>query len=363
MNIFVDSGVILTVEKQKKLLINVLFYAAMAIILYFGFKALAGPLLPFAIAFVLAAALQGIIRWLIEKFNFRKGFSSVFTVLGVYTLFGSVSVWLIRALYRQLSELLTALPQYSEKISSAFSYIIDKVNLIFGSMPDGFLEDIPATALESCAQRLADAVSGFATDLAKGIPSFLLSFAVTVIAGIYFAKDYDKIITLAKQSLPQKLTEKAVFIKEVMLKKLAKLIKGYLIIIGMTFFELLIGLGLLNVKYALIIAAVTAIVDILPVLGCGTVLVPWAVLSALTGNTGRAIGLVVLYAIITVMRNVTEPKIIGNKLGVHPVLILAAVFLGLKLLGGVGVIVAPIAVVIIKTFLENRRATLPTPSE
>ena len=340
----------MAVEKQKKLLINVAFYTVTAVFVYISARLLTGPLLPFAIAFGLATVLQGAIRWLCEKFRLKKGFASVSLVLAVYTVIGVATVWLVRALYRQVSDLVTTLPQYSDSISKGFSYIADKIKVIFGSMPEIFSEDIPSTAISPLAENLGQAIS----DIATAIPSFLLSVAVTVIAGAYFAKDYGKITDSVNRLVPKSILERLVFIKDVILKKLGKMLKGYLVIVAMTFFELLVGLGLLKVKYALIIALVTAIVDILPVLGSGTVLIPWAVVSGLSGNAGRAIGLVVLYIVVTVVRNVTEPKIIGSRLCIHPVLMLAAVFVGLKLFGGVGVIVVPLGVVVIKSLIESR---------
>ncbi len=344
----------MAVEKQKKLLINVAFYTVTAVFVYISARLLTGPLLPFAIAFGLATVLQGAIRWLCEKFRFKKGFASVSLVLAVYTVIGVATVWLVRALYRQVSDLVTTLPQYSDSISKGFSYIADKIKVIFGSMPEIFSEDIPSTAISTLAENLGQAISDIATDFAKAIPSFLLSVAVTVIAGAYFAKDYGKITDSVNRLVPKSILERLVFIKDVILKKLGKMLKGYLVIVSMTFFELLVGLGLLKVKYALIIALVTAIVDILPVLGSGTVLIPWAVVSGLSGNAGRAIGLVILYIVVTIVRNVTEPKIIGSKLGIHPVLMLAAVFVGLKIFGGIGVIIVPLGVVVVKSLLESR---------
>lgn len=346
----------MTVEKQKKLLINIAFYTVIAVFVYISLRLLAGPLLPFAIAVVLATVLQGAIRWLCKRFNFKKGFAAVSLVLTVYGVVGAATVWLVRALYRQLSDLVSTLPQYTESITNAIGYISEKVKLIFGGMPEIFSEGIPSTALETLTERLGEAISGLATNFAKGIPAGLLSLAITIIAGVYFAKDYGKIIDSINSLVPGEMLEKLIFIKDVILKKLGKMFKGYLIIIALTFAELLLGLGLLKVKYALVIALVTALVDILPVLGSGTVLIPWAVVSGLSGNTGRAIGLVVIYVIITIVRNVTEPKIIGSKLGIHPVLMLAAVFVGLKIFGGVGVIIVPLGVVVVKSVLESRTA-------
>ncbi len=347
----------LTIDKQKNLLVRILFYTVVLGLAYLALKLLAGPLLPFTLALAVAVSLQGIIRFLCERLHFKRGFAAVSLVITVYTVIGVAVVWLVRALYRQLTELIATLPEYSEDISRAISDILDKINGFFGRMPDignGILEDIPTTALSSLAERATEFITQFAADFAQGIPAFLLSLAVMIIATAYFAKDYVRVETFLTDNLPQGLLEKLIGIKEGLLKKLGKLLKGYLLIVGMTFLELLIGLGLLKIKYALIIAAVTALVDILPVLGSGTVLIPWAVFCALAGNVGRAVGLVVLYIIITIIRNVTEPKIIGSKLGVHPVLMLVSVFLGLRLFKGIGVIIAPIAVIVAKSIFEHR---------
>ncbi len=347
----------LTVSEQKSLLIKILFYAVVLGGVYALLRLASGPLLPFLLAGGLAVCLQGVINRLCSKFRFKKGFAAVSVVIAVYTVVGVLAVWLMRALYRQLTDLIAALPRYSESISSAFSALVQKVNHFFGKMPDigsGFLEDIPTAALTTVAEKTASFLTDFAAKFAQGIPNFLLSLAVTVTLSAYFTKDYTKITECISKYIPRNFIEKATYIKNTLLKKLGKLFRGYLTVMILTFLELLIGLKILGVKYALIISAVTAAVDILPVLGSGTVLIPWAVGCALTGNPSRAVGLIVLYIIITAVRNVSEPKIIGDKLGVHPVLMLASVFLGLRIFGGAGVILAPITVIICKSVFESK---------
>ncbi len=347
----------MTASEQKNLLIKILFYAVVLGGAYALLKVAAGPLLPLLLAGGIAVCLQGVINRLCAKFRFKKGFAAVSVVIAVYTVVGVLAVWLVRALYRQLTELVAALPRYSESISQSFSALLQKINHFFGKMPDigsDMFEDIPTAALTAVAEKAASFLTDFAAKFAQGVPNFLLSLAVTITLSAYFAKDYTKITEFISKRIPEKIIEKAVFIKNNLLKKLGKLLRGYLTIMVLTFFELLIGLKILGVKYALIISVVTAVVDILPVLGSGTVLVPWAVGSALTGNPSRAVGLIVLYIMITIVRNVSEPKIIGDKLGVHPVLMLASVFLGLRIFGGAGVIIAPIAVIIAKSVLETK---------
>ena len=173
---------------------------------------------------------------------------------------------------------------------------------------------------------------------------------------MYIAKDYDDITKFVVGFIPKQVTKRLVFIKDTILYKLGRLIRGYSIIVAITFLELLIGLLLLKSKYALTIAAVTALVDVLPILGSGTVLIPWAIGAALMGNTSKAVGLIVLYLIIAAIRNVLEPKIIGDKLGVHPVIMLASLVLGLWLFGAVGVIIMPLLTVTGKSLIEERSA-------
>ncbi len=351
----------MTTERQKALLIKGLFYLGVGIASYFGIKLLVGVLWPFAVAGIITVSLQGVINRLVDKFKMKRRPASVALVLTVYISVIVLSVYLVRALYMQLTELLAQLPRYADSISATVNAVTKKVSQFFGEMPDfgnGFLEDIPTVALKTVAESLAASVTGAVTDIASGIPQFILSLAVMIIAGVYIAKDYGEISAFITGILPPDTTEKLIFIKDQILKKLAKLLRGYLIIIIMTFVELTVGLSVLGVKYALVISAITAVVDILPVLGTGTVLIPWAVFAGLSGNPIRAVGFMVLYIIMTAVRNITEPKIIGSNIGVHPVLTLGAIFLGLRLFGAMGVLLAPITAIVLKSIYDARQGQL-----
>ena len=133
-----------------------------------------------------------------------------------------------------------------------------------------------------------------------------------------------------------------------------KLIKGYAILMLMTFLELLAGFLILRVKYALLLSLLIAVVDILPVLGTGTVLIPWGIAGLILKNTALGIGILVLYAVITVIRNFAEPKIIGKQIGINPLFTLLSMFIGIKLLGFAGVIIFPTALIVtVKYYSED----------
>lgn len=351
----------LTVQRQQNLIIKGLFYFGVGVVCYFGLRLLFGVLWPFAVAGILTVSLQGVINRLAKKFNMKKRPTSVAVVLVVYFAVIGISVYLVRALYKQLTELLGRLPEYADSISATVNSVVQKVSSFFGKMPDfgnGYLDDIPTVAFKTVSERLTSSVTETVTNIASGIPQFILSLAVMIIAGVYIAKDYGEISRFVTGILPRKTTKKLIFIKDQILKKLARLLRGYLIIILMTFTELTIGLSVLGVKYALVISAVTAVVDILPVLGSGTVLIPWALFCGLSGDPMMAVGLVVLYIIITAVRNITEPKIVGSNIGLHPVLTLCAMFLGLRLFGAIGVFLAPVTTIVLKSVYDARQENL-----
>ena len=121
----------------------------------------------------------------------------------------------------------------------------------------------------------------------------------------------------------------------------------------MTFLEAFVGLSILGVNYAFILAVVIAIVDVLPILGTGTVLVPWAIFAFISSDIRLGIGLLVLYGVTLIVRQLVEPKIVGSTLGIHPLLTLASVYIGLELLGFIGIFVGPMVALFIKEATRN----------
>ena len=142
------------------------------------------------------------------------------------------------------------------------------------------------------------------------------------------------------------------------------MIRAYGLIMFITFCELFLGLSILNLtgimnnSYVVIIAVAIAIFDILPVAGSGGILIPWAVISLVLGNFSQAIGLIVIYIIISIIRQYIEPKIVGSSLGVHPIVTLAGLYFGLKLFGFLGMFIVPITIMAIKAFNDAGRIHL-----
>jgi sporulation integral membrane protein YtvI len=170
--------------------------------------------------------------------------------------------------------------------------------------------------------------------------------------------DYNKITSYVSNRLPAKtpgiLTES---------KKLAtdigfKYVKAYAILMAVTFSELAVGLLLLRVDGAIKVAALIAIIDFLPVLGTGGFVIPWILIELIQGNLPFALGLTVLYILITAVRNMLEPKLIGEQIGLHPLIMLMSMYVGLKAFGFVGLIALPVTIVVVKYLYDNDKIHL-----
>lgn len=125
-----------------------------------------------------------------------------------------------------------------------------------------------------------------------------------------------------------------------------------------TFTELTIGLLLIGQSNAILLAAIICVIDILPVLGTGAVVIPWALISLFTGNILKAIGLILMYIVITIIRNFLEPKVIGNQVGLHPLITLLSMFCGLRLLGFVGLFGFPLTLIVLNDLYKRGKLNL-----
>ena len=190
-------------------------------------------------------------------------------------------------------------------------------------------------------------------DVIGKLPNLLIFLLITIVSCFYFCADIDKINKKAVSFLPERLRIKVPVIKKRVLEKLSGYVRAYILLFLLTFGELLIGFSILRVHYPLLLAVVISILDILPILGVGTALIPWALAEILFAKdyyTG--IGLFIMYVIITVVRQITEPKVVAGSLGLPPLLTLIAMYAGLKLFGFLGIIIAPFAVLVLRSVKE-----------
>ena len=372
-----------SVKRKRDTIINIAYIAVIIGIVYIFIKYLFGYIAPFLLAFFFAFILQRPLRWLDKKTkNKVHTLWSLLLVLAVVAIIiGPVITTLVLVgkevssfvsyLAGQLNDLPSFLTTLQNEIlhlldflpDSVYTSVSNQITDTFSKLIENFDLSVLNIDMKSITSGISSGLSGIFS-VVKNIPSVLVGVIISIIAWIFFTKDYNYIVGFIKLQLPASKKNVLSEMKQVFSKTVLKMLRAYALIMLITFCELFFGLtilnliGVMNSGYIVIIAALIAIFDILPVAGSGGVLIPWALVSVVLGDVGRGIGLIIIYAVISVIRQYIEPKIVGNSLGVHPIVTLAGFYIGLKLFGFMGMFIVPLCVMSIKAFNDAGRIHL-----
>ena len=346
-------------KKRLSFLINLFFWVVIIALGLFVLQYL-GAVMPFIIAIIVSALLQRPIRFLSKKTGIKKKYVSSVLVAFTFTVFGVLISVLGAQLVGQLVAFFEQVPEFMKTTVPQITESVDKLlQGLQSSLPDNFTNMIETSTQDMISQLQTTAVSwafslgtsiaGFTTRL----PFFLVSFIITIVGTFFISMDFDNMVAFLYRQLPKKVQEGTAGLKTFTKSIILKMLKSYLTIMLITFAELSIGLTILGVQYSIILAAIICIVDILPILGVGTVLIPWALISLILGNWGMALGLIILYAVITILRNILEPRIVGINIGLNPIVTLISMYLGLQIMGIAGMFLFPLLCITLIQLQKN----------
>lgn len=376
------------VEKRRDFLINLLYLAAILGLAYVFFKYLFWMAAPFLLTFFFAMLLQRPLRWLDKKTEKKAHtfWSIALVVLSVMIIIiplvlifigiGNKISDFVSYLVGQLDDIPTFLATLEKEIldllkhlpSGLYKTLSNTVTESFTKLIQGGESATSAINLDTIKSGLSTGISGMYS-VVKNIPSVLIGIVIGLVAWIFFTKDYDKIVRFIQRQMPKDKKNTLVEFKQVFYKTILTMFRAYGLIMCITFGELLLGfsilsmLGIMKNGYFALIAAGIAIFDILPVAGSGGILMPWAIVCLVTGNYKQTIGLIIIYVVITVIRQYIEPKIVGTSLGVNPIVTLMGLYFGLKLFGFIGMFVVPITIMTLKALNDNGRISIWKTSE
>lgn len=325
-------------------------------------------MLPFVISFAVATLLENPIRKISRRLSLSKQFVSFISVLVFYTTVGTIITVICIKLFVWSGQLFANLPDfYSNTISPVLSVFFNWVNNIV-SLFDNTLVNQYGMLLSDFELSLSSAISAisleainFISSIVTNLPMFVIEILLGIISTFFFSADYEYITHFIMSLIPENPRRKLTATKQCLVCILQKYSKSYLLIMLITFAELSFGLTIAQVKNPLATALVITILDILPVLGTGLVLVPWGIFNLITANYRTGVLLIAVYVIITIIRNIIEPKIVGKQVGIHPALTLVSIFVGTRLFGIVGLFALPLGLSLIKSLNDCGVINILTP--
>lgn len=337
------------IEKYVHIILRTLAYLTVALIAYFSLKLSLLYFKPFIVAFVLSLIIEPIVK-LFQKFKLGRGISVILSIMLFLGGFIAFSIFAVTRIVYEFVKLYDRLPNYYEEVYNFIAGVIQDVTELYLQLPPEVLnitQDVLKTVFEKFTVFLSSTTT-FLIDTVTTLPTTLVFFIITLIATFFLTKDKYIIKDFIFRQLPTTWGSKLTSLKTDLFMALFGFLKAQSIILSVTFTESFIGLTLIGVDYAFTLAIIIALFDILPVLGTGGIYVPWAIMNFIWGNYKMGIALLVLYGVITVVRYMIEPKIVGQQLGIHPVVTLMSMFAGMKLIGAAGLILGPTAVVALK---------------
>ena len=350
----------MNIEKKKQFIVNTVFYTFIICMILIVCKYLLPILFPFILSFVMASVLVIPARKLAGKNNGIRRLCAiavgvvffVLLFLGIAFLGVALADWflgfleyvprlyqeeilpLLNYVYLEVSECMTfADPALTEKINGWFQDFIGNIG--------NFISSFSVNAVKAVTSGIA------------GIPGLLIKLILMIISCFFFLLDYDKVIAFFVSLIPKGKEQTFETIKWYVTNTLLVYIRSYSLLFLLTYVELSIGLQILGIPYAPIIGLMIAVFDILPVLGTGGILLPWTVILLVMKNIPMGIGMFVLYLVITVIRNILEPKLVGKQIGLHPLATMISLYVGLNVIGFWGMLIFPATLAVLSSMKKE----------
>lgn len=347
-------------KMQKEFLIQAAYWLVWICIVVWIIKYIGPVLLPFVLAFLVAWGLSYPVEYVTKWLHLNRSMVSVFVVVLFYVLIAAAIYFLgikmmafIQQFYAYITYFFTGtIIPLAQDFCSWWNGLLGVTEQMAMQTPDGMPAEIASQAgemLSGVSVKVIDNVS----DIASNIPRLCMNILLTVIATVFTEVEYEEVVLFLERQIPEGWKNTTAEIRTGILELAGKCMLSYLLIMLLTYAELVVGFWLLGIEGAFVIAFIIAVLDILPVLGTGTILLPWMIAAFMSGNLKQGIGILLLYLVITVVRNIVEPRLVGSQIGLSPVVMLPCMILGLHFFGLPGLFIVPYGTAFLKSLNDR----------
>ena len=324
--------------------------------LYLGYKLL-GFFMPFVIGWFIAYIASPVVNWLEKRVKIVKKLGSVIMIVGVLAAVCFIIYFIISTLWKEISFLIQDMPGIYRDLESGLSQIGNSMEGVFGKLPDGVQEGWHTMVanfdemMGELMSRISEPTVSAAGRFAKSIPSVLVATIVTFISAYFFIAEREDVIRWSKKVAPDALVSRMTMVIDNLKFAVGGYLKAQLKIMVVVYIILVVGFIILNIHFSFLLGLLIALLDFLPFFGTGTALIPWAIYQFFMGNYKLVVGLVILYAVTQLVRQLIQPKLVGDSMGLRPLLTLFLLYTGYKIGGVFGMIFAvPIGMIAINLY-------------
>ncbi|MGN1327264.1 MAG: sporulation integral membrane protein YtvI [Clostridia bacterium] len=342
-----------------KVLRKLIVFAISLFAIYLSFK-LAIFYFPFVIAFVISLLLEPLIKFLMKKCKLKRKTSAIIIMIIIIGIILGLLSWAIATIISEGSNLLDNLGEYVTNATDFIQEFLKGENLRKFNIPEsviGAIEESFTQLINTSTTWIGNSLKDILEWLTS-IPSIGVYLVITFLSLYFICTDKVYMIDQVEHHLPEIWVKKLYKHLKDIVQVLGRYLKAEATLVIVSFIISLIGLYILklvkfNISYPLLYAIGIAFVDALPIFGSGTVMIPWAIISAFNGDINLAIAILVLWILMSVVRQFIEPRIVGNNIGIHPIFTLIAMYTGFKISGVIGLFIGPIILIILKNIFSG----------
>ncbi len=316
-------------------------------------------LFPFAIAWLAAIFTRPMINWLCKSLRFSRSAAVVFMMLICLAALGG----LVTMLTLVIVDVVGDLRLYFSDTNNAVMDVVHQIQDIYGRLNMDFeqLQSMLSRVGEFLGQYAGDSVSAV-WDIAKATPTYFLLIIVALVAIFYWCRDEEVVKRLLVTPFSAAKRKEILRTYDSISQVLGNYLRAQLFLVTISIIICIAGLSILRLENSITMGFLAGSLDVIPMLGPGTILIPWAVWLLLTGEYLACLGLIVVFFSVILIRNLIQPKILSDSMGVHPLLMLASLFIGMRLFGAVGLIIGPVGVSLAQVlYREKRKHSKKTP--
>ena len=308
---------------------------------------------PFAIAWLVAIITRPVVNLFVDKLHFPRTLAVILLmlmILMVFTMVGMLVVSVVNDLLNTISDYVSNVNQYKTDFMAYIRQLYERLSLDIGPLQQ-YVDMIKADI-----GQLASSGMGWMISVAKGTPAVFVIIFISLVAVFYWCRDEEKIKKVIAGFFPIKHRQSILDTYNSFSTVIGGYVRAQLLLVSLSVIICMTGFTIIGTESPLARGLMTGVMDVIPVLGPGSMIIPWAIWSLISGDTFLGIGLLITYGVTTISRYILEPKLVGDRIGLHPLAALAAVFIGMELFGLVGLIMGPIILAVLVAFFAERKS-------
>ena len=330
--------------KRNKIFFDRLGLLLLVVVTVFALVFLMSYVAPFVAGFVISLILSPLVDLLHRKWRINRGISAAVLILLTIGAIFALGGWLISRLVEEAGALAGSIPYYMEATQISVQNLVDSW---------GFNIDVElafAQILNFATNLLQSVITG--GNLLTAIPAAVFRVLLAIISAFFFIKDKYIIREGVLRLFPQHIKARGAKVRKSLVYALGGYVRGQGIIMSVVATICVVGLLIVGSPYAVFVGIGIALFDVIPIFGSGGILIPWAIYSFVGGQGTLAMGLLIIWGLVFLTRQILEPRVVGNRIGLHPIILLAGIYVGITLLGPVGILAGPFIILIIKAIME-----------